>query len=142
MALKRVFEFHYEIGLKQTKGTPSDARREDLLLEAAQISNWDLAFLYAIYFLDNATPKAIGLIVGMDRPTVARCLRSLLQRQSVQWRPNSLASEDPLELSESGTQALLRGLRLWTCAKHNRMPDGPDPQCLLKRVPQNVGSSS
>lgn len=140
MAFKRIFEFRYEIGLKQRKVTPTDARREDLLLEAAQITNWDLAFLYAVHFLDDATPTAIGLIVGMDRPTVARRVRLLLERQFIRWRSNHHVFDDALELSEPGTRALLSGIRLWTCAKHDKMPYGPDPQCLLKSVPQNIES--
>jgi DNA-binding MarR family transcriptional regulator len=143
MAFKRVFEFNCELGLKQKKVTPTEARREDLLLTAAHISNWDLAFLYAVHVVGHATAAEIGLVVGMDRPTVARCLRSLLASGSIRRTASDPNRDDAFELSERGARALLTGLRLWTCAKHELKSHGTEPKCLLQRRSQdNHGSVS
>lgn len=132
MAFKRIFEFHSGVGLRQKKVTPTEARGEDLLLNAALISNWELAVLYAIFALGHASSSEIASLVSMDRPTVARCLRSLIRLHAIETDPVGSTHDVSVSLSEAGETVLRKGMRLWTCTKQGPNSDGTEPSCLME----------
>lgn len=117
MTVMRIFTFDDPPGLSSYRAPECDVRAEDNFLNRFRPSNAQLATLYFVDSLGDATIWEIGFALVMNRSSVARNLQYLRQLNVLESLQRNGSAVEAVRLRDAGSTLLQDAMAAWRTRK-------------------------